>query len=318
MCTACSIRRRGEAVKAGRGPTACRAVARGLQSARHASSEGTARQVVGAEGAEIGGNHGTGRQADARVAFTTQAASYAASAVVADRERRERFVNTIAPAPDARVLDVATGPGFTALAFAHRVKLVVGVDVTPAMLAQARRNSAREGTRALRLVVGDAARLPFHDGAFDVVTCGNAVHHFPAVAPVLRELRRVCRPGGIVAISDLVSAEDAEQAAEHNVIERLRDPSHVWSFAPSELALLLEREGFTLRSVTTTTARRNLGEWLAIARTPAEAAARVRRRLVEDRAGLAVAWEEIDGGRELCFTHTTAWLIAERAGAACV
>ena len=76
--------------------------------------------------------------ADPRAAFTRQAATYAASAVVADREGRARFVAAVAPAPDARVLDVATGPGFTARAFAERAGLVVGVDLTAAMLARAR------------------------------------------------------------------------------------------------------------------------------------------------------------------------------------
>src|SRR5918998_898005 len=173
-----------------------------------------------------------------RAAFTTQAASYAASAVVADRERRRWFADLVDPPPDARVLDVATGPGFTALAFAPRVAL------------------------------GDAAALPVAGGAFDVVTCGNALHHFPAVEPVLRELRRACKPGGVVAISDLASDEDPAKAAEHNAIERLRDPSHVRSLPASELVALLERHGCAVRGVTTTATRRGLGEWLAIARTP--------------------------------------------------
>jgi len=218
------------------------------------------------------------------------------------------------------VLDVATGPGFTALAFAARVRFVLGVDLTPAMLAQARRNAAEAGGAALHLVLGDAAALPVATAAFDVVTCGNAVHHFPAAAPVLREMRRACKPGGMIAISDLVSDEDPAKAAEHNAIERLRDPSHVWSFAPSELVALLERLDLTVRSVTTTTARRGLDEWLAISKTPPDAAALVRQRLhaaIEgDRAGLAVAWEREGDEPALRFTHTTAWIVAAVGGAA--
>ena len=270
----------------------------------------------------LGSRPGTPEEArDAtRTAFTTQATGYAASAVVADRERRRAFVDSIDPAPEARVLDVATGPGFTALAFAARVRFVLGVDLTPAMLAQARRNAAEAGGAALHLVLGDAAALPVATAAFDVVTCGNAVHHFPAAAPVLREMRRACKPGGMIAISDLVSDEDPAKAAEHNAIERLRDPSHVWSFAPSELVALLERLDLTVRSVTTTTARRGLDEWLAISKTPPDAAARVRQRLdaaIEgDRAGLAVAWEREGDEPALRFTHTTAWIVAGVGGAA--
>lgn len=256
--------------------------------------------------------------ADPRAAFTRQAATYAASAVVADREGRARFVAAVAPASDARVLDVATGPGFTARAFAARAGLVAGVDLTAAMLARARAEEAPPGAAPVRYVLGDAARLPVLAGAFDVVACGNALHHFPAVEPVLREMVRACRPGGVLAVGDLASDEDPAKAAVHNEIERLRDPSHVRAYAPGELVALLCGLGLTVRSVATTTARRGLGEWLAIARTPPDAADETRRRLAatiaDDAAGLRVAWEERDGRPDLCFTHTTAWIVAEVGG----
>lgn len=245
-----------------------------------------------------------------RDAFTAQAASYAASAAVADRERRAAFVTRVAPAPVGRVLDVATGPGFTALAFAGRAGFVLGLDLTPAMLVQARRARDDAALANLHFALGEATALPVGSGAFDVATCGNAIHHFAAPLPPLRELRRACRPGGLVAISDLASDEDPQRAAEQNAIERLRDPAHVWCYPPGELVAIVQRAGLQVRSVETTTTRRGLAEWLAIARTPADRAAEVRARLVAaidgDRAGLAPAWEE----GALRFTHTTAWIIA--------
>jgi SAM-dependent methyltransferase len=209
------------------------------------------------------------------------------------------------------VLDVATGPGFAALAFATRARFVLGLDLTPAMLAQARRRRDEAGVRGLDFALGEATALPVATGAWDVVTCGNAIHHFAAPLPPLREFVRACRPGGVVAISDLASDEDAQRAAEQNAIERLRDPSHVWCYPPSELVAILRGLGLTIRSVETTTARRGLDEWLAIAGAPPDRAARVRKRLTAtiagDRAGLAPTWE----GGQLRFTHTTAWIIAE-------
>ncbi len=66
--------------------------------------------------------------------------------------------------------------------------------------------------------------------------------------------------------------------------------------------------------MTTTATRSGLGEWLAIAHTPPEAAVEVRRRLeatiAGDGAGLDVAWEDGPQGPELRFTHTTAWVVA--------
>jgi ubiquinone/menaquinone biosynthesis C-methylase UbiE len=252
----------------------------------------------------------------ARATFTTQATSYAASAIVADHDRRRQFVARVAPAPAARVLDVATGPGFTALAFAERAGFVLGLDLTPAMLVQARRARGAAGAVGLHFVLGDATALPVASGAFDVVGCGNAVHHFAAPLPPLRELYRACRPGGLVAISDLTTDEGPQRAATHNAIERLRDPSHVCCYPPSELAALLTSLGLVVQNSETTTSRRGLDEWLAIAKTPPKRAAEVRERLLaaldDDRTGLAPAWE----GDQLRFTHTTAWIIAAKPEAA--
>ncbi len=157
-----------------------------------------------------GGGGGRGRRAGtggcreraagggARAAFTTQAANYAASAVVADRERRRAFAARAAP-PPARVLDVATGPAFTALAFAAAgASLVLGVDLTPAMLGEARRARDAAGLRALHFALGEATALPVASGAFDVVTCGNAVHHFAAPLP---PCARCAAPAGRAARS---------------------------------------------------------------------------------------------------------------------
>jgi ubiquinone/menaquinone biosynthesis C-methylase UbiE len=100
--------------------------------------------------------------------------------------------------PDpARILDVGTGTGVAAAALADRYPAadVVGVDISPAMLAEA----ARRGSRA-RFEVGDASRLEHPDGSFDLVVLMNAI-------PFFDELGRVTRPGGHVAVSFSRGAE---------------------------------------------------------------------------------------------------------------
>lgn len=253
------------------------------------------------------------QRAAVRAAFTRQAESYASSERVADLEGRRSFVDFVGPSPDTSVLDIATGPGFVALAFAERVRDVVGIDITPAMLERAELERSRRGLANVRFELGDVESLPFGDGSFDVVTCGSAFHHFPRPEQVLKEMTRVLRPGGMVAISDITTSEDTEQAARHNRIENVRDPSHTRSLPVSELLALGERCG--LRTLRTQTARRERGlaEWVAISKTPPETVEEVRRLLLEtiatDSAGIGV-WLVED---EPHFWHTFVWYVASRA-----
>ena len=105
-----------------------------------------------------------------------------------------------------RVLDVACGTGILARTAAERVGpsgSLVGVDLNPAMLAVARRLRPDLGWRQ-----GDAAQLPFGESTFDVVLCQSALMFFPDATEALREMARVCRPGGSVGVQVYGSLQD--------------------------------------------------------------------------------------------------------------
>lgn len=101
----------------------------------------------------------------------------------------------------AAVLDVATGTGAQAFAFARRGHPVVGVDISEDMLAVARR---KDRFQAVSFVRGDATRLPFGDGTFGCAVVSYALHDMPPTVrgQVLREMARVVGPKGIVVIVD--------------------------------------------------------------------------------------------------------------------
>ena len=110
-------------------------------------------------------------------------------------------VGRIAPAAPGLVLDVATGTGRIARLLAERTGAeVIGVDLTEAMLRQGLDNLDRAGRAGrIRLVAGQAERLPFADAAFDAATFSYLLRYVADPEATLREIARVIRPGGAVA-----------------------------------------------------------------------------------------------------------------------
>jgi ubiquinone/menaquinone biosynthesis C-methylase UbiE len=100
-----------------------------------------------------------------------------------------------------QVLDVACGNGNAALAAARRFAQVTGVDYVPALLARAGARAAADGL-PLDLREGDAEALPFPDEAFDVVLSTFGVMFTPDQERAARELLRVCRQGGRIALAN--------------------------------------------------------------------------------------------------------------------
>ena len=117
-----------------------------------------------------------------------------------DRRWRRATVDKVSCGPDARLLDVATGPGGVAFALRRRTGArVVGLDLTWAMLGEARRNIERQGEQRISLVQGSGDRLPFPDGTFDAVTFTYLLRYVDDPEATVRELARVVRPGGVLA-----------------------------------------------------------------------------------------------------------------------
>jgi ubiquinone/menaquinone biosynthesis C-methylase UbiE len=164
---------------------------------------------------------------------TRQASGYAKLTREAGRQQRPVLQEEIGTRPDDELLDVACGPGSIALALAPHVARGTGLDLTAAMLDEARAAAAEAGIANLEWVEGDAAAMPFDDGAFSLVTCSAAFHHFSQPAKVLSEMARVCRPGGRVVVMDVTP--DEAKVDGFNRIEKMRDPSHGHTHSLAEL-----------------------------------------------------------------------------------
>ena len=186
--------------------------------------------------------------------------------------------------PHFTVLDVAAGAGHLARAVAARVHQVVALDLTPEMLIAGKTAAETAGVGNVLFERGDAGALPYLDDSFDLVTSRFAVHHFDEPSVQLAEMVRVCRPGGHVAIVDLV-AVDAALAERHNQLERLRDPSHTSALTVERLAEVVEAAGATVDRLETRDQTIDFERWIAQAGTPPGIAARIRAELEAEREG---------------------------------
>lgn len=193
--------------------------------------------------------------------FTRQAAQFALSPAARNEEIVERILRLAQAGPDDSALDVACGPGVLACALARRVRHATGIDLTPAMLDQARATQAHAGLTNLRWDLGDVTAMPYADGSFSIVTCRFAFHHFPEPLRVLREMRRVAGPGGRVVVAD--SSPAAAKADAFNAMEKLRDPSHTRAMPVEELRALFNAAGMPEPRVEPTRLSLDLDSFLA-------------------------------------------------------
>ena len=119
------------------------------------------------------------------------------------KQRNAWMVSLLDIGQDDRILEVGCGPGALIQVLAARATkgVVAGVDLSPVMLQQASRRNAeaiREGR--VRLQPGSALALPFEDASFDIALSANSLPFWPDQEAGVKEIRRVLKPGGVVAI----------------------------------------------------------------------------------------------------------------------
>lgn len=245
--------------------------------------------------------------------FAVQARVHPRTAALRHAENVAPMVDLAAPAPSDRVLDVACGWGFAALAFAPRVRSVTGVDLTPEMVELARREAAARGLRNVEVEPGMAEDLRFGAGSFEIVTCRFTFHHFADPERALFEMKRVLTPDGRAVLYDYVASPDEARARLHNEIEKARDPSHVRMYSEREFAGLFRKCGLKARGRIVTLLKRDFDAWMDFVDADAAHRARVRRMLEETIEGNKAGLGPRRRGERLTFTHTAvAWRLVPK------
>src|SRR5262245_45701341 len=155
--------------------------------------------------------------------------------------------------PGEIVLDLGSGGGIDVLLSARRVAptgKAYGLDMTTEMLELARRNQARAGVTNAEILEGAMEEIPLPDGSVDGIISNCVVHRSPDQHAVIREAFRVLKPGGRLAIADIV--------LRRPLPEPLREVMGLWTgciagaLVDSEYAHLLERAGFEQVSIDAT------------------------------------------------------------------
>ena len=235
----------------------------------------------------------------------------------AEAERlAERATDGLAGLREATAIDLACGPGTFTRPLAARVGRAIGVDLTPAMVEKARTEAAREGIANIEFVCSDVYALPFASGAADIVTCGYAFHHMTDPARALAEMARVARPGGRVAIIDIIVPEGFDPQHQ-TAIERERDPSHTNTLTAERFHELFRGAGLRVRSADVHENFHDFDYWMQNAGSAAgdDLYARTRRALEKFMTGDASGFRPRVSGPDsagLEFTHTVLLIAGEK------
>lgn len=244
--------------------------------------------------------------------FGANAAAYATSDVHAAGESLKMLVGMADPQPTWAGLDIATGAGHMALAFAPHVARMVASDITEEMLAETRALAASRGLANVETAVAAADRMPFPDQSFDLVCCRLAAHHFADAAAFVSEAARVLKPGGVFALVDNVSpdgellpglsrAELRDAVVIYNQFEKLRDPSHGRALTVGEWDEIIADAGLEVAAKRVIAKEMEFGAWVRRMRCTPETVTRLAAMLSQDK----------DGGRG----HLAAFLMPRRSGA---
>ncbi len=164
---------------------------------------------------------------------------------------RDAYLDLLDIPPGAHVLDVGCGSGAVTREVARRVDRrgrAVGLDPSPALLAVARDLAQDAGLGdCVEFREGDALRLPFPDGSFDVVLCVTVLSHVPRAEVAIPEMARVLRPGGRLGVldqdTDMTVFTHPDRALTRRIVAAASDAMAVDGWLARRLPSLFQRAG---------------------------------------------------------------------------
>ncbi|HSB45937.1 MAG TPA: methyltransferase domain-containing protein [Nitrospira sp.] len=216
--------------------------------------------------------------------FNKIASNFVTSEVHANSPTIQKLHGLLDLPANATVCDVACGAGHLALSFGGKASRIVGVDPAPNMLSAFQGLAESKGIRVEAFRSG-AENLPFEDGSFDLVMSRLAPHHFRDIQKAVREMARIAKKGGYVAVIDLEGHPDPGIDEFNHRLEVLHDPTHGRSYTASHWRELFERAGLRILTLENELSEKPGGvpirRWCEIASSGAEAELEIRRLVRE-------------------------------------
>jgi ubiquinone/menaquinone biosynthesis C-methylase UbiE len=243
--------------------------------------------------------------------FGTSATNYLTSPVHATGADLERLTAVAGRQRPARVLDLGCGAGHASFALARgAARRVTAYDPSLDMLSVVAREAAARGYDGIETCAGAAEKLPFESSSFDLVVTRYSAHHWANMAQALAECARVIVPGGRMIVIDVIAPETPLFDTSLQVIEFLRDASHVRDYRISEWATMQRAAGFAEPAVTSWKLPIEFRSWIARIGTPLPRVAALKAVFAELPSEVL---EYFQIGPELSFVTDSAWLEAAKA-----
>ncbi|HLH86174.1 MAG TPA: methyltransferase domain-containing protein [Thermoplasmataceae archaeon] len=172
----------------------------------------------------------------------------------------ETLINLMSPKGTEKLLDIATGTGFTAAAFSPLVKEIVAIDPTREMLQKAIELATENDIRNIRFLNLGWEELRDYE-EFDLAVCRRAAHHFQDKQAFFSKVYKVLRPGGKFGYVDMVTP-DEDFSGFFNSLERTRDPTHVYALKVAEILQIANNSGFKQIGLRIENERLTFDNWL--------------------------------------------------------
>ncbi len=239
----------------------------------------------------------------ARVQFDRQASHYDSQWNRWSEETLQWMLQNAQLSRQTCALDIASGTGFTAMAFAESVGQVVCLDVSAGMLAEAQKNALQQQMQNVAFIQGQAECMPITSKSFDLALCRIAAHHFLSVPAFLLETARILRDGGALVLTDTCVPDDIEADQWQNHLETVRDPSHVRNYTAKEWAAMLLAAGWKVEKLhcMPCSVKINLSDWLKKAGCSASQETEVRTLLNNASPEVKAYFDLRECGDDLCF-----------------